>query len=422
MKNKIKIWHLTTAVLLILFVIRFDRLVELTGYACHFIILLFTDTSFVTGIVTSSSLDVCFSVLAFFLLIILLFLFRKLKPFSLPVNYISFFIILFSILTLFAPVIATTDPDFQTDIQATKFLSPFSVKEYIEQPVVKQNDQQSLKEREYEFIHSIDEIQRNPVFGDSIKISNVINVWNNNKVSEFPIVTGYAKPEIKRRIFLFGTDEYGRDIFSRIVYGTRLAFVIGFGSVIISMLVGIFLGYLAGFYGSFLNSVLGRITDMFLSFPVIFLIILIISLFGNSIPAIIFVLGFSGWMSLFKVVRGEVISIKKTNFITTAKQLGYSDSRVLVKEILPNIIAPVLVNLILQFGNVIIAEAALSYLGLGIGGKYPTWGSMIQEGQFYLSHAWWISFFPCVFLFLILFAVNSLGQQFIKTISRGTVQ
>jgi peptide/nickel transport system permease protein len=152
-------------------------------------------------------------------------------------------------------------------------------------------------------------------------------------------------------------------------------------------------------------------TDLFLTFPIIFLILLILSLFGNNIFAVIIVLGITGWMTLFKVVRSEVISIKNKDFFVTSKLLGLSNFQLLRKEIIPIILAPIIVNIVFQFASVILAESALSYLGLGVGMDYPSWGSMIEAGQEYLSKAWWMSFFPGLMLVLTLLSANNLGRE-----------
>jgi peptide/nickel transport system permease protein len=134
-------------------------------------------------------------------------------------------------------------------------------------------------------------------------------------------------------------------------------------------------------------------------------------LFGNSLPSVIVVLGFSGWMSLFKIVRSEVISLKNKDFFVSAQLIGLSNTKLLLKETVPYIFRPVVVNLVFQYGNIILAEAALSYLGLGTGSSYPSWGSMIEAGQNYLSQAWWMILFPGLALFFALFAANSLGRK-----------
>jgi peptide/nickel transport system permease protein len=146
--------------------------------------------------------------------------------------------------------------------------------------------------------------------------------------------------------------------------------------------------------------------------------VLILALFGSSIFSVIIVLGISGWMSLFKIVKSEVLSIKQKDFFATAELVGLNKSKLLAKEIFPVIITPVLVNLIFLFSNVILAEAALSYLGLGSGNSYPSWGSMISSGQEYITKAWWLIAFPGLALILTLFTFNSAGKMFGKVFNR----
>jgi peptide/nickel transport system permease protein len=219
-------------------------------------------------------------------------------------------------------------------------------------------------------------------------------------------------------IFLLGTDQYGRDIFSRLVYGARISMFVGLAAVFISFLLGFIAGFAAGYSGGIVDIILNRTTDVFLSFPVIFLIILVLALFGNSLSAVIIVLGFTGWMSMFKIVRSEIIRIKKKEYFVSAALTGSSFFQLMFSEALPVIAVPVIVNLIFQFANVIIAEAALSYLGLGAGINYPSWGSMIYSAQGYLSEAWWMILPPGAILIFTLYTAYDTGKIYNRRILR----
>ncbi|MFC2133937.1 ABC transporter permease [Bacteroidota bacterium] len=322
-------------------------------------------------------------------------------------------IILLILFSIFAPLFTPVDPNFQHDITVAKLLPPLSMKTIVKiesneevEPIdefirMRRNVKPALND---EYIYVVDEYT----------IENGISLIQNG--SRTTITQSYLEDnkmglEINQILFLLGTDEYGRDIFSRIIYGTRLSLLIGFFSVVISFVIGISLGFISGFSGGIADTVLNRIAEMFMAFPMIFLIILIVAFFGSSLTVIIIVLGFSGWMDLFKIIRGEVLSLKSKDFIVTAKMLGQSKYKILYREMFPLMLSPIIVHLVLQYSNVIIAESALSYLGLGLGNQYASWGSMIEAGQYYLSQAWWMSFSPCLFLFITLVSLNHLGKK-----------
>lgn len=344
-----------------------------------------------------------------FLVILFLFLVLKRKKilfYNKQLNFTSFIIITLFLFFIFAPVISTTDPGFQNNIGLSKLLPPFSsVKMIYQINEQRNNDFGKIKNQ------LLDEM---PVYFDSIRIINGnYYYFQNENLTLFNrqnILFKDEVPVIKSRLFIFGTDEFGRDVFSRLVYGTRISMLIGLGAIIVAFILGTGFGFLAGYSGRITDTILNRFTDMFISFPIIFLLILILAFFGNSIFTVILILGFSGWMSLFKIVRGEVIAIKQKDYFITASMIGLSRWKLLTKEALPVISAPVIVNLVFLYGNVILAEAALSYLGLGAGLNYPSWGSMIEAGQEYLSQAWWMIFFPGLALVLTLFAANNLGR------------
>jgi peptide/nickel transport system permease protein len=190
--------------------------------------------------------------------------------------------------------------------------------------------------------------------------------------------------------------------------------LVGFGSVILSLLIGMGFAFVAVQKGGVVDLILSRLTDLFLSFPTIFLVIIILALFGSNILSVIIVLGLSGWMSLFKVVKTEMASIKKKDYFISAELMGLRNTNLLIREILPVIIAPVIVNLIFQFSNVILAESALSYLGLGTGTSYPSWGAMIEAGQEYITKSGWMIFLPGIILIVTLQSINSIGRQINK--------
>jgi peptide/nickel transport system permease protein len=340
---------------------------------------------------------------------------KRTKLFSGSLNFTSVVLILLFFFFIFAPLITGGNPDFQSDLSVTKLLPPFSTVKVL----YLKSENKSTESPVDQFLSLKNQLVKKSfdeklIFADSISTGDHLIYYQGG--TGFPISTDKLIfknnfPLVTNNTFILGTDELGRDIFIRIIYGARISLFVGLGSVLISLIIGLFLGFFAGYSEGFIDTVLNRLTDMFLAFPVVFFIILIIALFGNSLTSVIFVLGFSGWMSLFKIVRSEVISLKNKNFFISAQLIGLTRTKLLLKETLPYILTPLLVNLVFQYGNVILAEAALSYLGLGTGNSYPSWGSMIEAGQNYISQAWWMILFPGLALFLTLFAANSLGRK-----------
>lgn len=411
MRFKLRTWHFIIGLCLLLIIIRFNLLINTFLLLIEFVKLLFTDPSFAISQFNLSLMDAFISLLV---VVIPIFIFYKRKKLQLCLNKVDFtsaaVIILLSFF-LFAPLVATTNPEFQKNISVTKLLPPFSTVKIIFQKNTEKQENRFLILRNKVLKKSFDE---SILFVDSIQTGDRIIYFQNerkNEIQKVKLILKEGIPIISSKLFILGTDEFGRDIFSRLVYGTRISLFVGLGAVIISFVLGLVLGFIAGYPGGLVDSIISRFTDMFLIFPIIFLIILILSLFGSSLLAIIIVLGFSGWMSLFKIVRGEVIAIKSKDFFITAQLIGLPKNKLLIKEILPVILAPVIVNLVFQYGNVILAESALSYLGLGTGSIYPSWGAMIEAGQNYLTDAWWMILFPSMFLFLTLFAANNLGRE-----------
>jgi len=209
---------------------------------------------------------------------------------------------------------------------------------------------------------------------------------------------------------LLGTDNLGRDILSRIVYGSRISLLVGATTVVLAGLVGCFLGAVAGYFGKRVDEVVGKITEIFLAFPFLLLAIALMAFLGQGVINIIIALMVSRWVQYCRVVRGEVLSLKERDFVTAAKALGARDYYVLLRHVMPNTFASVTVVATFAMAIVIISEASLSFLGLGVPAHIPTWGSMLSEGRSYMNRAPWLTIFPGMAIFVTVFGINLLGD------------
>ena len=209
---------------------------------------------------------------------------------------------------------------------------------------------------------------------------------------------------------LLGTDQFGRDVLSRILYGARISLAIGFVATAIAVTLGTVVGAIAGFFGGWVDSALMRFTDMVLAFPRLVLLILVVALFSPSLALIILVLGLTQWPGTTRIVRGDVLSLREREFIQAARALGFGRWRIIFRHLIPNVLAPVIVTATLGIGNTIVMEAGLSFLGLGVQPPTPSWGSMVADGRQNLIGAWWVATFPGLAIVLTVLAFNLVGD------------
>ncbi len=210
--------------------------------------------------------------------------------------------------------------------------------------------------------------------------------------------------------YLLGTDHLGRDVLTRIIYGVRVSFAVGVGAVLIGGTIGTLIGAVSGFFGGKVDSILMRLADTQLSFPAIFLAIAVIAVLGRGLLNLILVLGFVTWVQYARVARGGALVVKEKEYVAAARTIGATSFHIITRHILPNVMPPILVIATVNVSTMILSEAGLSFLGLGVQPPTPTLGQMLSEGRHVFSIAWWNAVFPGLAIMLVVLGINLLGD------------
>ena len=207
-----------------------------------------------------------------------------------------------------------------------------------------------------------------------------------------------------------GTDTLGRDVASRLLHGARVSLLVGFSAVLLAGVSGVVLGLVSGWYRGWLDDVLMRLGDVQLAFPVLVLAVAVLAVLGASVMNLILVLGVTGWITYARIVRGEVLTLRERDFVAAARALGADDAWILRRHLLPNVLPPITVVATFSVARTIIAEASLSFLGLGIPAPAPSWGAMLDEGRNYITTGWWLALFPGLAILLLVLGINLVGD------------
>lgn len=225
--------------------------------------------------------------------------------------------------------------------------------------------------------------------------------------SEYDLNAIVMPPSAKH---ILGTDEQGRDLTARMLYGTRVSIFVGFVAVFIYVSIGIIIGALAGFYGGWVDIIISRIIEIVMCFPTFFLILTILALWGQSLLNVMIVIGITGWTGIARIVRGEFLKLREQDFVIASKALGARDYWIIFKHILPNAMAPVMVSATFGIASTILIESSLSFLGFGVQPPTPSWGDILSQSRDFIDFAWWLTLIPGFAIFITITSYNLVGE------------
>jgi len=225
--------------------------------------------------------------------------------------------------------------------------------------------------------------------------------------SEYDLDSIVVPPSRKH---LMGTDEQGRDLLARMIYGSRVSIFIGFIAVIIYVAIGIIIGSIAGYYGGWIDMVISRIIEVIMCFPTFFLILTILALWGPSLASVMLVIGITSWPGIARIVRGEFLKLREMDFVVASQAVGAADRWIIFRHILPNALAPVLVSATFGIASTILIESSLSFLGFGVQPPTPSWGDILSQSRDFMDFAWWLTFIPGFAIFITITAYNLVGD------------
>lgn len=239
-------------------------------------------------------------------------------------------------------------------------------------------------------------------------------IFTGNDAFEINLRCCYLKPpgftDVNGNYYLLGTDQQGRDVLSRVIWGSRVSLIVGIAAVFVSGCIGVTLGMIAGYFGGIVDTIISRIIDSALAIPFILLALSMVAILGPSLQNVILAIAVRTWIVYARVIRGTVLSVKENEFVLGARAVGSGTNRIMFRHILPNVLSPAIVIGTLYLGRMIIIESALSFLGVGVPPPTPTWGGMLAHGREFLETAWWIALFPGIILMITVLSVNLLGD------------